>query len=116
MDRVLAIVGWVVAAVLSILIGLAFPEGRTIIACLLTATLIFYVFFAAVKLTVARIVCDQLTELRFEMSAISERLEHIDRKTNALLLDALAQRQAASLRGPARAAPRQTLAIHRRSA
>ena len=36
---------------------------------------------AAVKLTVGRIVGDQLMELRCEMNAIAERLEHIDRKT-----------------------------------
>ena len=57
-----------------------FPEARTTIACLLSATLIFYVFSAAVKLTVGRIVGDQLIEIRCEMNAIAERVEHIDRK------------------------------------
>jgi hypothetical protein len=54
-----------------------FPEARTTIACLLSATLIFYVFSAAVKLTVGRIVGDQLIEIRCEMNAIAERVEHI---------------------------------------
>jgi len=116
MDRILRIVGWVVVAVMGLILWGVFPELRTTIACLLSATLIFYVFSAAVKLTVGRIVGDQLMELRCEMSAIAERLEHIDRKTNALLLDALAQRQAAGLRDGVRVAPRQTLAMHRRSA
>ena len=110
MDRILEIVGWVVVAVMGLILWGAFPELRTTIACLLSATLIFYVFSAAVK----RIAADQLMELRWEMNAIAERLEHIDRKTNALLLDALAQRQAAGLRDEARVAPRQTLAMHRR--
>ena len=112
MDRILRIVGWVVVAVMGLILWSVFPELRTTIACLLSATLIFYVFSAAVR----RIAADQLMELRWEMNAIQERLEHIDRKTNALLLDALAQRQAAGLRDGARVAPRQTLAMHRRSA
>jgi hypothetical protein len=108
MDRILRIVGWVVVAVTGFILWSVFPELRTTIACLLSATLIFYVFSAAVKLTVGRIVGDQLIELRCEMNAIAERVEHIDRK--------LAQRQAASLRDADRVAPRQTLAMHRRSA
>ena len=116
MDRILRIVGWVVGAVMGFILWSVFPELRTTIACLLSATLIFYVFSAAVKLAVGRIVGDQLIELRCEMNAIAERLEHIDRKTNALLLDALAQRRAASLRDASRVAPRQALAMHRRSA
>jgi hypothetical protein len=116
MDRMLKIVGWVVVAVMGLILWSVFPEVRTTIACLLSATLVFYVFSAAVKLTVGRIVGDQLMELRCEMNDIAERLEHIDRKSNALLLDALAQRQAASLRDAVRVAPRQTLAMHRRSA
>ena len=108
MDRILRIVGWAVVAVMGLTLWSVFPEVRTTIACLLSATLIFYVFSAAVKQTVERIVGDQLMELRCEMNAIAERVEHIDRK--------LAQRQAASLREAARVAPRQTLATHRRSA
>ena len=113
MDRILRIVGWVVVGVMGLILWSVFPELRTTIACLLSATLIFYIFSAAVR----RITADQLMELRCEMNAIAERLEHIDRKTNALLLDALAQRQATGLRdGARRVAPRQTLAMHRRSA
>ena len=108
MDRILRNVGWVVVAVMGLILWSVFPELRTTIACLLSATLIFYVFTAAVKQTVARIVGDQLMELRCEVNAIAERVEHIDRK--------LAQRQAASLRDAARVAPRQTFATHRRSA
>ena len=108
MDRIFSIVGWMVLAVMGLIFWTIFPEARTTIACLLSATLIFYVFSAAVKLTVGRIVGDHLIELRCEMSAISERVEHIDRK--------LAQRQAASLRDAAEVAPRQTFAMHRRSA
>jgi hypothetical protein len=92
-----------------------FPELRTIIACLLTATLIFYVFFAAVRLAVGQL-GDQLIELHREIDAIAERLEHMDRKTNALLRNALAHRQAANLGDKIRAAPKQALAKQRRSA
>jgi cytochrome b subunit of formate dehydrogenase len=108
MDRILSIVGWVIVAVTGLVLWTILPEVRTTIACLLSATLIFYVFSAAVKQTVGRIVGDQLMELRCEVNAIAERVEHIDRK--------LAQRQAASLRDAARVAPRQTFATHRRSA
>lgn len=116
MNRILNIVGWVAVAVLGLVLWSAFPEVRTIIACLLAATLIFHVFFAAVKLAAGRIVGDRLTELHFEINAIAERLEHMDRKANALLMNAVAERQAASLREAARVAPRQTLAMRRRSA
>src|SRR6478752_4794521 len=102
MDLILRIVGWAIVAVMGLTLWSVFPEVRTTIACLLSATLIFYIFSAAVKLTVGRIVGDQLMELRCEMNVIAERLEHIDRK--------LAQRQAANLRDAARVAPRQTFA------
>ena len=114
MNRLLETVGWVVVAVMGFVLWSVFPEVRTFIACLLTATLIFYVFFAAVKLTVRRLIGDQLIELHREMNSIAERLEHMDRKTNALLMNALAQRQAANL--TIRAAPKQALAMQRRSA
>ena len=116
MNRLLETVGWVVVAVMGFVLWSVFPEVRTIIACLLTATLIFYVFFAAVKLTVRRLIGDQLIELHREMNSIAERLDHMDRKTNALLMNALAQRQAANLRDTIRAAPKQALAMQRRSA
>ena len=86
MVRIIKIVGWVVVAVLGLVVWTSFPEAQTIIAFLLTATLIFYVFFAAVKVTVGRLVGDQLMELH-------ERLELMDRKTNALLRNALEQRR-----------------------
>jgi hypothetical protein len=116
MDRIFDIVGWVVIAALGLVLWSVFPEVRTIIACLLAATLIFHVFFAAVKLAVGRIVGDQLIELHLQINAIAERLEHMDRKTNALLMSALAERQAANLRDVVRVAPRQTLEMRRRSA
>jgi hypothetical protein len=116
MDRILEIVGWVVFAVLGFVLWSVFPEVRTIIACLLTATLIFYVSFAAVKLTVGRLVGDQLIELHREINAIAERLEHMDRKANALLMNALAQRQAGNLRDVIGSASKRAHAVQRRSA
>lgn len=101
MDRLLEIFGWVVVAIIGIVLWSVFPEVRTILACLLTATLIHRVFVAAVRLTARRLVSDELMELRLEISSIVERLEHIDRKTNALHMNALAQRQAATLRNVA---------------
>ena len=98
MDRTIEIAGWVVVAIIGLVLWTVFPEARTILACLLTATLIYRVFVATVHLTAKRIVGDQLIELRTEFDAIAERLEHIDRKTNALFLNSLAHRQAASLR------------------
>jgi hypothetical protein len=98
MDRTLEIVGWVVVATVGLVLWSLLPEVRTILACLLTATLIYRVFVATVHLTAKRIVGDQLMELRTEVNALAERLEHIDRKTNGLFLDSLTQRQAASLR------------------
>ena len=63
MDRILKVVGWVGFAVLGLVVWTVFPEAQTVIACFLAATLIFYVFFAAVKATVRQIVGDQLMEL-----------------------------------------------------
>jgi hypothetical protein len=40
MDRILKVVGWVVVAVLGLVVWIVFPEAQTIIACLLAATLI----------------------------------------------------------------------------
>ena len=98
MDRTLEIAGWTVVALIGLVIWSAIPEVRSVLACVFTATLIYRVFVATVHLTVRRIVGDQLMELRTEIGAVVERLEHLDRKTNALFLDAQAQRQAASLR------------------
>ena len=98
MDRILEIARWIAGAIIGVVLWTLLPELRTILACLLTATLIYRLFVATVRLTAKRIVGDQLVELRSEVGAIAERLEHIDRKTNALFLDTLAQRQAASLR------------------
>ncbi len=89
MDRIIKIVGWVVVAVLGLVVWTFFPEAQTIIACLLAATLIFYVFFAAVKVTVGQMVGDKLMELRLEINSVDKRLELMDRKTNALLRNAL---------------------------
>ena len=115
MVRIIKIVGWVVVAVLGLVVWTFFPEAQTIIAFLLTATLIFYVFFAAVKVTVGRLVGDQLTELRLEINSVDERLELMDRKVNALLRNALEQRTT-NLRDAIGAAPKQTLAVQPRSA
>jgi hypothetical protein len=98
MDRIFEIAGWIAVAIIGVVLWIVLPEVRTILACLLTATLIYRAFVATVHLTAKRIVGDQLMELRADVNAIAERLEHIDRKTNALFLDTLAQRQAASLR------------------
>ncbi len=108
MDRILKVVGWVVIAVLGLVVWTVFQKAQTIIACFLAAILIFYVFFAVVKVTVGQIVGDQLMELH-------ERLELMDRKTNALLRNALEQRQP-NLRDAIEAAPKQALAVQRRSA
>ena len=113
MDRILKVVGWIVVAVLGFVVWVVFPEAQTIIACLLAATLIFYVFFAAVKVAVGRLVGDQLMELHLQINAIAERLELMDRKTNALLRNALEQRQVANPRDAIGAAPKQGLAVQR---
>jgi divalent metal cation (Fe/Co/Zn/Cd) transporter len=115
MDRIIKVAGWVSVAVLGLVVWTVFPEAQTIIACLLAATLIFYVFFAAVKVTVGRLVGDQLMELQLQINAVAERLELMDRKTNALLRNALEQRQAANPRDAIGVAPKQTLAVQRRS-
>jgi hypothetical protein len=111
MDRISKIVGWVVVAVLGLVAWIVFPEAQTIIACLITATLIFYVFFAAVKAIVGRLVGDQLMELRLEINSVDERLELVDRKINALFRNALEQRETANLRNAAGAVPKQKLAV-----
>jgi hypothetical protein len=108
MDRIFKVVGWVGFAVLGLVVWTVFPEAQTVIACFLAATLMFYVFFAAVKVTVRQIVGDQLMELQ-------ERLDLMDRKTNALLRNALEQRQT-NLIDAIGAAPKQPLAVQRRSA
>ena len=113
MDRILKVVGWIVVAVLGPIVWTVFPEAQTIIACLLAATLIFYVFFAAVKVAVGRLVGDQLMELHLQINAIAERLELMDRKTNALLRNALEQRQVANPRDAIGATPKQGLAVQR---
>ena len=116
MDRIIKFVGWVVATILGLFVWTVFPEARTIIACLLAAALIFYVFFTAVKATVTQLVGDQLMELQLEINAVAERLELMDRKTNALLRNALQQRQAADSKDVIRTAPRQALGGRPRSA
>jgi hypothetical protein len=102
MDRIREIAGWSSVAIIGVILWIILPDVRTILACLLTATLIYRVFVAAVRLTAMQIVGDQLMELRSEVGVIAERLAHLDRKTNALFLDAQAQRQAASLRSVVR--------------
>ena len=115
MDRILEVIGWVLVAAVGFVFWIILPESRTIIACLLTATLIYHVFFVAVKLAVGRVLRDQLLDLRADIDLIAERLEHIDRKANVLLLDSRAHRQAASLRDAAFASVRRTL-MHQQSA
>jgi hypothetical protein len=113
MDRTLEIAGWLAVAFIGLLLWSALPELRTILACLATATLIYRVFVATVRLTAKRIVGDQLMELHTEVSAVIERLEHLDRKANALFLDAQAQRQAARLRNVSRSSlPKRLHAVH----
>jgi len=98
MDRILEIAGWSAVAIIGAILWIVLPEVRTILACLLTATLVYRVFVAAVRLTAMRIVGDQLMELRSDVGVIAERLDIIDRTTNALFLDTLAHRQAGKLR------------------
>ena len=93
-DRILWILGLIVTGVLGLLIWALFPEAQTLIACVLVASAIFYVFFAAVKATVGRLIGDQLTELHLQINAVAERLELVDRKTTAVLRNALEQREA----------------------
>jgi len=113
MDRIFKVVSWVGFAVLGLVVWTVFPEAQTVIACFLAATLIFYVFFAAVKVTVGRLVGDKLMELRLEINSVDKRLELMDRKINALLRNALEARQAANLRDATGAAPKQALAVQR---
>ena len=113
MDRIGEIAGWSAVAIIGVILWIVLPDVRTILACLLTATLIYRVFVAAVRLTAMRIVGNQLMELRSEVGVIAERLEHIDRKTNALFLDTLARRQAATLRMVAGSSPlKKSHAVH----
>jgi hypothetical protein len=113
MDRILEISGWIAVAIIGVVLWIVLPEVQTILACLLTATVIYRVFVATVRLTAKRIVGDQLMELRSEVGAIAARLEHIDRKTNALFLDTLAQRQAASLKNVVRSSvSKRSRAVH----
>jgi integrase len=71
MDRILA--GWIAVAIIGVVLWIILPEVQTILACLLTATVIYRVFVATVRLTAKRIVGDQLMELRSEVGVI-ERL------------------------------------------
>jgi hypothetical protein len=113
MDRIREIAGWSAVAIIGVILWIVLPDVRTILACLLTATLIYRVFVAAVRLTAMRIVGHQLMELRSEVGVIAERLEHIDRKTSALFLDTLARRQAATLRTVAGSSPlKKSHAVH----
>ena len=59
MDRIFKVIRWVVVAVLGLVVWTVFREVQTIIACLLAAILIFYVFFATVKGTVGQLIGDQ---------------------------------------------------------
>jgi hypothetical protein len=59
---------------------------------------------------VGRLVGDQLTELRLEINSVDKRLEFMDRKVNALLRNALEQRETST------EVPKQALATQRRSA
>ena len=112
-DRILWILGLIVTGVLVLLIWALFPEAQTLIACVLVASAIFYVFFAAVKATVGRLIGDQLTELHLQINAVAERLELVDRKTTAVLRNALEQREAANARQEQ--AQQRSFAVPRRS-
>jgi hypothetical protein len=112
MDRKVQIVGWVGVAIAGLVLWSAFPEVRTFLACFLAASLIYYVFTASVRLTTKRLVGDQLKELHLEINAITQRVEHLDRKTNAILMNALAQQQAANLRDVVRSVSKRAHAVH----
>jgi hypothetical protein len=47
-----------------------------------------------VRVTIKRLIGDELQELRLQTNAVADRLEMIDRKITAVLRDALEQRQA----------------------
>ena len=116
MDRVFKVVCWIVGAVLGVLVWTVFPETQTFIACLLAASAACYVFLAAVKVTVQRIIGDELMEIRLQGNAVADRLELMDRKITAILRDALEQRQAANVRDTVRSTLKQGHATQRRSA
>ena len=116
MGTLFKVVGWIVAAVLGLLVWNVFPETRAIIACAIAVAFICYVLSIIVMVTVKRLVGDELLELRLECNAVANRLELIDRKVTAILRGALEQREAANLVAAVRPTPKQRHAEQRRSA
>ncbi|XIA65749.1 hypothetical protein ACFIOY_05810 [Bradyrhizobium sp. TZ2] len=115
METLFKVVGWIVAALLGLLVWNIFPETRAIITCAIAVAFICYVFSILVGVTVKRLIGDELLELRLQSNAAANRLELIDRKVTAILREALEQRQAANLTAVG-ATPKQRHAEQRRSA
>ena len=116
MKTLFKVVGWIVAAVLGLLVWNVFSETRAIITCVIAVAFICYVLSIIVVVTVKRLIGDELLDLRFQCNAVANRLELMDRKVTALLRDALEQRQAAHLTAAVRTTPKQGHAEQRRSA
>ena len=107
MGTLFKFVGWIVAAVLGLLVWNVFPETRAIITCAITVAFICYVLSIIVVVTVKRLIGDELLELLLQSNAVANRLELLDRKVSAILRDAFEQRQAANSTAAVKATPKQ---------
>ena len=108
------VVGWFIATISGLLVWNILPETRAIITYAIAVAFICYVLSILVGVTVKRLICDELLELRLESNAAAHRLELIDRKVTAILRDALEQRQVANLTAAVRTAPKHGHAEQRR--
>ena len=116
MGTLFKVVGWIVAAVLGLLVWNIFSETRAIIGCAIAVAFICYVLSIIMMVTVKRLIGDELLELRLQSNAVANRLELMDRKVTAILRDALEHRQAANPTAAVRPTPKQRHAEQRRSA
>jgi hypothetical protein len=107
METFFKVVGWLVAAVLGLLVWNTFPEIQAIITYVIAAAFVCYLFSILVKVSVKRLIGDELVELRLQSNAVADRLELMDRKITAILRDALEQRQAANPTDAVRTTPKQ---------
>lgn len=110
------VLGWIVAAILGLLVWNIFQEARPVITYFIAAAFVCYVFSTLVKVTVQRLIGNELMELRLQSNAVADRLELVDRKITAILRDALEQRRATNPRDAVRTTPEQGHAVKRRSA
>jgi hypothetical protein len=106
METLFKVVGWIVAAVLGLLVWNVFPETRAIISCVIAVAFICYVLSIIVVVTAKRLIGDELLELRLQSNAVANRLELMDRKVTAILRDALEHRQAANPTAAVRTTPK----------